>query len=65
MYGREERCMQGFGGETIWKAQAQMEDNFKVDLKEISWKGMDWIDLTGDRDRWQAVISMIKNLYVA
>jgi hypothetical protein len=42
-----------------------MEDNFKVDLKEISWKGMDWIDLTGDRDRWQAVISMIKNLYVA
>lgn len=41
-----------------------MEENFKVDLKEIGWKGTDWIDLTRDRDRWRAIISMIKNLCV-
>ena len=41
-----------------------MEDNFRVDLKEIGWKGMDWIDLTRDKDKWQAIISMIKNLCV-
>ena len=35
-----------------------------MDLKEIGWKGMDWIDLTQDRDRWQTIMNMIKNLCV-
>ena len=26
------------------------EDNIKMDLKEIKWWGVDWIDLTWDRD---------------
>jgi hypothetical protein len=25
-------------------------DNIKMDLREIGWGGMDWIDLTQDRD---------------
>jgi hypothetical protein len=26
------------------------EDNIKMDLREIGWSGMDWIDLAEDRD---------------
>jgi len=37
------------------KPRHRWEDNIKVDLKEISWKGVDWIDLTWDRDRWRAI----------
>jgi hypothetical protein len=27
--------------------------NFKMDLREIGWGGMDWIDLAEDRDQWR------------
>jgi hypothetical protein len=27
-------------------------DNIKIDLGEIGWVGMDWIDLVQDRDQW-------------
>ena len=27
------------------------ENNIKMDLQEIGWGGMDWIDLAQDRDR--------------
>ena len=26
--------------------------------------GMDWIDLAQDRDRWQAVVNAVMNLWV-
>jgi hypothetical protein len=32
--------------------------NIKRDLKEVGWEGMDWINLTQDRDRWQALVNM-------
>jgi len=34
--------------ETIWKTQ----DNIKIDLQKVRWRGMDCIDLAQDRDRW-------------
>jgi hypothetical protein len=39
-------------------------DNIKMDLKEIGWGGMDWIDLVPDRDQWKALVNMIMNLRV-
>jgi hypothetical protein len=35
-----------------------------MDLREIGWGGMDWIDLAQDRDQWRALVSMIMNLWV-
>jgi hypothetical protein len=26
-------------------------DNIKIDLRDIGWDGMDWIDLAQDRDQ--------------
>jgi hypothetical protein len=30
----------------------------------IGWDGMDWIDLTQDRDQWGALVSAVMNLRV-
>jgi hypothetical protein len=40
------------------------QDNIKIDLREIGWGGMDWINLAQDRDRWKAFLNTIMNLRV-
>jgi hypothetical protein len=35
-----------------------------MDLKEIEWGGMDWIDLAQDRDWWRALVITVMNLWV-
>jgi hypothetical protein len=39
-------------------------DNIKIDLREIGWNGMDWIDLAEDRDQWRALVNTVMNLRV-
>jgi hypothetical protein len=33
-----------------------------MDLREIGWDGMDWIDLALDRDQWRALVNTVMNL---
>jgi hypothetical protein len=37
-------------------------DNVKMDLREIEWGGMDWIDLAQVRDQWRALVITVMNL---
>jgi hypothetical protein len=37
-------------------------EDIGVDLQEVGWGSMDWIDLAQDRDRWRAIVSTVKNL---
>jgi len=61
-YGRQERCIQGFGGENV-RERKQLGD-LGVDgriiiewiLKKVGWGGMHWIELTQDRGRWRALV---------
>jgi hypothetical protein len=39
-------------------------DNIKMNLGEIGWSGMDWIDLAHDGDQWRALVNMVMNLWV-
>jgi hypothetical protein len=36
----------------------------KMDLREIEWDGMNWIDLVQDRDQWRALVNTVMNLSV-
>jgi hypothetical protein len=38
--------------------------NIKMDLREIGWDGMDWIDLAQDRDQWRVLVNTVMNLRV-
>jgi hypothetical protein len=40
------------GKRPIGRPRHRWEDNIKIDLQEMVW-GMDWIDLTETRGRWQ------------
>jgi hypothetical protein len=40
-------------------------DNIKIDLGEIGWDGVDWIDLVQDRDRRRALVDTVMNLRVS
>jgi hypothetical protein len=33
-----------------------------MDLREIGWDGIDWIDLAQDRDELRALVNMVMNL---
>jgi hypothetical protein len=39
-------------------------NNVRMDLREIGWDGMDWIDLAQDRDQWRALVNTVMNLRV-
>jgi hypothetical protein len=39
-------------------------DNIKMEVQEVGCRGMDWIDLAQDRDRWWAVVNAVMNLQV-
>jgi hypothetical protein len=39
-------------------------DNIKMDLREIGWDGVDWIDMAQDRDHWRALVNTVVNLRV-
>jgi hypothetical protein len=36
-----------------------------MDLREIGWSGMGWIDLGQERDQWKALVNTIKNVRVS
>jgi hypothetical protein len=39
-------------------------DNIKIDLREIGWDGVDWIDLAQDREQWRVLVNTVMNLQV-
>ena len=54
-YGRQQRCIQGFGGRPEGNIpigrplRRKWEDNIKMDLQELEWGVVNWIDLGSGR----------------
>jgi hypothetical protein len=38
------------------------EDNIKMDLTEIGWEVVDWVQLVQDMNKWWAVLNTVMNL---
>jgi hypothetical protein len=52
------------GKKPLGRARRRWEDTIRIDLREIGWGGMGWIDLAQDRDQWRVLKNTIMNLQV-
>jgi hypothetical protein len=49
------------GRRPLGRPRRRWEDNIKMDLKDVGWGGMDWIDMAEDKDRWRALVNVVMN----
>jgi hypothetical protein len=52
------------GKRPLKRPRRRWVDNIKMDLKDIGWNGMDWIDLAENRDQWRVLVNTVMNLRV-
>jgi hypothetical protein len=52
------------GTRPLERHRHRWEDDIKMDLRDIGWCGMDWIDLAQDRDQWRAIVNTEMDLCV-
>jgi hypothetical protein len=52
------------GKRPLGRPRCRWEDGIRTDLGDIGLGGVDWIRLVQDRDRWQAVVRVVMNLWV-
>ena len=50
------------GKRPFGRPRRRWEDNIKMDLQEVECRGVGWIELAQDRDRWQALVNAVMNL---
>jgi hypothetical protein len=64
-----EECVQGFDGKAegkrpLARPRRRWKDRIRMDLREIGWGSVDWIQLAQDRDRWRALVNTVMYLWV-
>ena len=52
------------GKRPLGRPRCRWEDNIKMDLEEVGGSCGDWMELAQDRDRWRALVGMVRNLRV-
>jgi hypothetical protein len=52
------------GRRPLERPRCRWMDNIKIDLREIGWDGVDWIDLTQNREQWRVLANTVMNLRV-
>jgi hypothetical protein len=53
------------GKRSLGRPRRRWVDNIKMDLREVGWGGMSWIDLVQDRGQWRALVNTAMNLRVS
>jgi len=51
------------GKRKLGRLNCRWKDNIKMDLREVE-RGMDWIELAEDRDRWLKFVNAVLNFPV-
>jgi hypothetical protein len=52
------------GKRTLGSPRRRWVDNIEIDLGEIGWDGMYYIDLAMDRNQWRALVKTIMGVRV-
>jgi hypothetical protein len=52
------------GKRPLGRPRRRWVDNIRMDLREIGWDVMDWIDLDQDKDQWRALVNTVMNFRV-
>jgi hypothetical protein len=52
------------GKRPLGRPKRRLVDNIKMDLREIGWDGMGWIEVAQDRNQWRALVKAVINLRV-
>jgi hypothetical protein len=52
------------GKRPLERPRCRWVDNIKIDLREMGWGGMDWIDLADGRDWRRTLVNTAMNLQV-
>jgi hypothetical protein len=52
------------GKRQLLRPKRRLVDNIKIDLREIGWGGMDWVDVGQNRDHWMALVNTVLNFRV-
>jgi hypothetical protein len=54
--------LEGYG--PLGKPRPRWVGNVKMDLREVGWGGMYWIDMAQDREEWRSLVNTVINLRV-
>jgi hypothetical protein len=52
------------GKRPLGRPRRRWDDGIRMDLREIGWGSVEWIQLAQDRDRWWALVNTVMNLRV-
>jgi hypothetical protein len=52
------------GKRPLGRPRRRWEDGIRMDLREIGWGSIDWIQLVQNMDRWRPLVNTVTNLRV-
>jgi hypothetical protein len=52
------------GKRPLGRPKCRWEDGIRMDLREICWDDVEWVQLAQDRGQWWAVVNAVMNLQV-
>jgi len=52
------------GERPLGRTRRTWENNIKMDLQEVGFRNMDWIEVAQNRDTWRALVNAVMNLRV-
>jgi hypothetical protein len=52
------------GKRPLGRPRRRWVEDINMELRDVGWDGMDWIELAQDRDQWRALVNTAMNLRV-
>jgi hypothetical protein len=52
------------GKSPLGRPRRRWVDNIKIDLRDIGWDNVNWVDMAQDRGQWRALVNTVLNLRV-